>query len=1015
VQLLTATANLAGVCAYASNYPPVGKYTSATEISFNLTPGYDLVFVGGTTAHTESNPYTVPSGSTVQSFTDKTGAPGVLVSATYTLSGSDGCAGAGVTLTLSGSQLGWRYQLYKGGTAIGNVVDGTGSTLAFPDAPAAGNFSYTVWTVDNSAVTAQRAMQVSNVRTITVNALLAAPTITASAATVCQNGTLRFTVPYAANTTYTWTASAGTSSSNSHTFNTSTTGAKTATVQLTVLASGTTCQSGNAATVTAVVATMPAAATVTRVSAATVCQGTNVVFRASGTAGSTYTWLGTAGTASGTDNGTLTVSGTATGSKSISAYARLTSSGTTCQSANAATVTAVVATMPATATVTRVSAATVCEGTNVVFRASGTAGSTYTWLGTAGTVSGTGNGTLTVSGSATGTKSVSAYARLTSSGTTCQSGNAATVTAVVATMPAAATVTRVSAATVCQGTNAVFRASGTAGSTYTWLGTAGTVSGTGNGTLTVSGSATGTKSVSAYASLASSGTTCQSSNAATVTAVVATMPAAATVTRVSAATVCEGTNVVFRASGTTGSTYTWLGTAGTVSGTGNGTLTVSGSATGTKSVSAYARLSSSGTTCQSGNAATVTAVVNPKPTITRVNSSGSATQAVTLGAAITAIVYTANNSAVISKTGGDFPTDVTAALSGTPPGNSYTISGTPAAAGTYGYSLTAVANSCSSSAATGTITVIAGIHQLQGSCTYTAPAVVGTFASFEAGGSTYVSIRDERDNKVYPVVKLGGRWIMARNLNYQGTSGTNTLTWYAESKSPSSVSGSGSATIGSFWCPGTSGTTTSNRANCDVWGALYSWETAMMVDGKWSDDNRNSSSWANPSASTGDYLSLNGGRGTKPHGICPLNWHVPTDAEWADILDAMEGSGTAHRGSGAGWKGSYAGYYGKSACNCPSAASCEGDNGEYASTSWYGGSSSKPGDDKYGFRVLPAGRRNGGGSGYGPRGSSAWFWSSSAQNDVYAWDRRIDYDRPDVNRSYTNRSAGFSVRCIRDL
>jgi hypothetical protein len=182
---------------------------------------------------------------------------------------------------------------------------------------------------------------------------------------------------------------------------------------------------------------MPSAATVTRVSAATVCQGTDVVFRASGTAGSTFTGWGTAGTASGTGNGTLTVSGTATGSKSVSAYARLTSSGTTCQSANAATVTAVVATMPAAATVTRVSAATVCQGTDVVFRASGTAGSTYTWLGTAGTASGAGNGTLTVSGTATGSKSVSAYARLTSSGTTCQSGNAATVTAVVSAPGAA--------------------------------------------------------------------------------------------------------------------------------------------------------------------------------------------------------------------------------------------------------------------------------------------------------------------------------------------------------------------------------------------------------------------------------------------------------------------------------------------------------------------------------------------------------------------------------------------------
>jgi hypothetical protein len=184
----------------------VGKYTAADEILFTGTPGYDLVFVDGATTHTESSTYTVPAGSTVQSFTDKTGAPGMLVPATYTLSGSDGCVGVGVTLTLSGSQLGWRYQLYRGATAVGNVVNGTGNTLAFPDAPTAGNFNYTVWTVDNPAVTAQRAIQVSNVRAITVNAV---PTVTTSSPTaICGVGNVSLTATADAGTTpamtYTW-------------------------------------------------------------------------------------------------------------------------------------------------------------------------------------------------------------------------------------------------------------------------------------------------------------------------------------------------------------------------------------------------------------------------------------------------------------------------------------------------------------------------------------------------------------------------------------------------------------------------------------------------------------------------------------------------------------------------------------------------------------------------------------------------------------------------------------------
>jgi hypothetical protein len=187
VELFSEIKDIAGACAYASNYPPVGEYLSATEISFTGTPEYHLILEkiadGSTYTIATTGLYSIHAGEAIQSFTDKTGAPGVLVPATYTLSGSDGCEGTDVTLTLSGSQNEWRYQLYNGVMAVGNVVNGTGSALAFSDAPAVGGHSYTVRTVDNSAVTAQRAMQVSNVRTITVNPL---PTISLTGGAASQ-------------------------------------------------------------------------------------------------------------------------------------------------------------------------------------------------------------------------------------------------------------------------------------------------------------------------------------------------------------------------------------------------------------------------------------------------------------------------------------------------------------------------------------------------------------------------------------------------------------------------------------------------------------------------------------------------------------------------------------------------------------------------------------------------------------------------------------------------------------
>jgi uncharacterized protein (TIGR02145 family) len=80
VQLLTETADLSGVCAYASNYPPVGEYIDATYISFTGTLPYDLVLASvensARTYSINDSYYTLHGGDTLKSFRDKTGAPG---------------------------------------------------------------------------------------------------------------------------------------------------------------------------------------------------------------------------------------------------------------------------------------------------------------------------------------------------------------------------------------------------------------------------------------------------------------------------------------------------------------------------------------------------------------------------------------------------------------------------------------------------------------------------------------------------------------------------------------------------------------------------------------------------------------------------------------------------------------------------------------------------------------------------------------------------------------------------
>jgi uncharacterized protein (TIGR02145 family) len=160
-----------------------------------------------------------------------------------------------------------------------------------------------------------------------------------------------------------------------------------------------------------------------------------------------------------------------------------------------------------------------------------------------------------------------------------------------------------------------------------------------------------------------------------------------------------------------GVTYTWsvnpATPAGTVSGTGNGTYTVSGASTGTKSVTAVAANAS----CTSTRSSTVTAYVVSLPTIAL--ASGSTAQTVTAGSAIAQIKY--NTANATGATPSNLPTGVSGAWSS----NVYTISGTPSATGTFGYTVTtANSNGCANATASGTITVMADTPRMYSTNTW---------------------------------------------------------------------------------------------------------------------------------------------------------------------------------------------------------------------------------------------------------------------------------------------------------
>jgi uncharacterized protein (TIGR02145 family) len=326
-----------------------------------------------------------------------------------------------------------------------------------------------------------------------------------------------------------------------------------------------------------------------------------------------------------------------------------------------------------------------------------------------------------------------------------------------------------------------------------------------------------------------------------------------------------------------------------------------------------------------------------------------------------------------------------------------------------------------------------GINQPQGSCTFTQPPLVNTFAAFPANysASTFVRLMDERDRKNYTVVKMpDGKWWMAQNLNYQGTTqGSYTFDLYWDrysnraNNTAFTTAGNGKQAIGSFWCPagvdGAQATVSSaNKAGCTLYGALYTYETAMMVDGKWSDELHNNSNFVEPVYSTNTTTgnTNNGGRGATKRGICPPNWHVPTDAEWNNMLN-LSGTKGSNFNNGTGWLGANndAGETGarlKAKCTCPSGnTNCVDDtknNWRYTSTA------SNNGTDVYGFRELPSGFRGDGGADYVNRGNVTCNWSSSASNDAFAWSNCFQNVYSQLYRAINTRSYGFSVRCVRD-
>jgi uncharacterized protein (TIGR02145 family) len=170
--------------------------------------------------------------------------------------------------------------------------------------------------------------------------------------------------------------------------------------------------------------------------------------------------------------------------------------------------------------------------------------------------------------------------------------------------------------------------------------------------------------------------------------------------------------------------------------------------------------------------------------------------------------------------------------------------------------------------------------------------------------------------------------------------------------------------------------------------------------------------WAPPSGARTEYVGVTGYVGTfgylynwyaatDSRKLCPDGWHVPTDAEWTILIQALDPNQVVNSGN-------VLTFYGFQSATAGTVLKSD--------LGWDAYSSPSPGTNKSGFSALPGGYRQISGSFLGIR-SYASFWSASSSSlfgGLSVWGRDMDYTNGSVNRTNDDPDYGVSVRCLRD-
>jgi len=285
----------------------------------------------------------------------------------------------------------------------------------------------------------------------------------------------------------------------------------------------------------------------------------------------------------------------------------------------------------------------------------------------------------------------------------------------------------------------------------------------------------------------------------------------------------------------------------------------------------------------------------------------------------------------------------------------------------YNYCITAN-NTC----LTGPFTASTCTGQLSNSCpnSSSSSAILSSSSSKPSSSSSSIaqssssivpSIFTDKGNDIanYRTVKIGVQVWMAENLNY--------------AIEGSKCYGEGGQVIDHDYVKATQKVITLSpaeiQANCDKYGRLYDWYTAMVLQP--------------PSVNAPLTIPA------QHRGICPSGWHLPSFHEFDYLYGVVFPMGATKLKATSGWN--TAGGY---------------DNGT----------------DDYGFSALPGGygydKNSYDNSSYNNGGWEGWWWiaNNTNKNNAYYW--LISFDKQsiifDMSTPVTDKSSLFSVRCIQD-